>query len=147
MDLHHVNEYPWLTIPSRSVNTTTVLVLVLVLVLFDDVFDSPVDSQVNDEDIFLSIPVPYQCYNFKKNSVMGIQKREKIFEKRVRRINIFALMQITSRIVLVEGFKQIQLSYPNFLIIASYITNRYKCRWSMRFWYRTRKKNMCGILW
>ena len=33
-----------MTIPSRSVNTTTVLVL------FDDVFD----SQVNDEDIFLN---------------------------------------------------------------------------------------------
>ena len=46
MDLHHVNEYPWLTIPSRSVNTTTALVLL------DGVFDSPVDSQVNDEAIF-----------------------------------------------------------------------------------------------
>ena len=48
MDLHQVNEYPWLTIPSRSVNTTTALVL------FDGVFDSPVDSQVNDEDIFFN---------------------------------------------------------------------------------------------
>ena len=47
MDLHQVNEYPWLTIPSRSVNTTAAL-----LSLFDGVFVSPVDSQVNDEDIF-----------------------------------------------------------------------------------------------
>ena len=61
MDLHQVNEYPWLTIPSRYVNTTTALVLL------DDVFDSPVD----DEDIekqehsffICTIPVPYQCYN------------------------------------------------------------------------------------
>ena len=81
MDLHQVNEYPWLTIPSRSVNTTTVLVLVLVLVLFDDVFDSPVDSQVN-EDIFLSIPVPYQCYNFKK-IVEWEYKKEKRYLKNV----------------------------------------------------------------
>ena len=48
MDLLNVNEYPRLTIPSRSVNTTAALVL------FDDVFDSPVDSQVNDEDIFFN---------------------------------------------------------------------------------------------
>jgi len=45
MDLHQVNEYPWLTIPSRSVNTTTALVLLL-----DDVFV----SQVDDEDIFFN---------------------------------------------------------------------------------------------
>ena len=47
IDLHQVNEYPWLTIPSKSVNTTAALVL-----FDDDVFVSPVDSQVNDEDIF-----------------------------------------------------------------------------------------------
>ena len=48
MDLHQVNEYPWLTIPRRSVNTTAALVSLL-----DNVFVSPVDSQVN-EDIFLN---------------------------------------------------------------------------------------------
>ena len=42
MDLHQVREYPWLTIPSRCVNTTAAL-----LSLFDDFFDSEVD----DEDI------------------------------------------------------------------------------------------------
>ena len=45
MDLHQVNEYPWLMMPSRSVNTTTALVLLL-----DDVFV----SQVDDEDIFFN---------------------------------------------------------------------------------------------
>ena len=78
MDLHQVNEYPWLTIPSRSVNMATVLVLV------DDVFVSPRDSQVNDEDIFLTIHVPYQCYNRKMNRIGYIEGRKDI-ENRVRR--------------------------------------------------------------
>ena len=65
-----------MTIPSRSVNTTTVLLL------FDDVFD----SQVNDEDIFLTIPVftsRIKAITYKKKFGMVYQK-EKIFENDVR---------------------------------------------------------------
>ena len=64
MDLHQVNEYPWLTMPSRSVNTTTVLLL-----LFDDVFV----SQVNDEDIFFK-RFPSRV-NAKKSFIDCISKR------------------------------------------------------------------------
>ena len=64
-----------MTIPSRSVNTTTALLLL------DDVFV----SQVDDEDIekqeqhsffICTISVPYQCYITKKKYCVGYMKKE-----------------------------------------------------------------------
>ena len=58
-----------MTIPSRSVNTTAAL-------LFDGVFDSPVDSQVNEDIFFKRFPSRVNAITKQKYRV-GYMKKEK----------------------------------------------------------------------